>query len=57
MIDSDALGFCTSIEGGQAVVLFDAVRSLVRSRFSNPADLLGLAMAHEIGHILMMERK
>ena len=53
MIDSDALGFCTSIEGGQAVVLFDAVRSLVRSRFSNPADLLGLAMAHEIGHILL----
>jgi hypothetical protein len=53
MIDSDALGFCTSIEGGQAVVLFDAVRSLVRSQFSNPADLLGLAMAHEIGHILL----
>ena len=53
MIDSDALGFCTSIEGGQAVVLFDAVRSLVRSRFSNPADLLGLAIAHEIGHILL----
>jgi len=53
MIDSDALGFCTSIEGGQAVVLFDAVRSLVSSRFSNPADLLGLAIAHEMGHILL----
>ena len=53
MIDSDALGFCTSIEGSQAVVLFDAVRSLVRSRSSNPADLLGLAIAHEMGHILL----
>jgi hypothetical protein len=53
MIDSDALGFCSSIEGGQAVVLFDAVRSLVRGRFSDPADLLGLAIAHEIGHILL----
>jgi len=53
MIDSDALGFCTSIEGGQAVVLFDAIRSLVGSRFSNPANLLGLAMAHEMGHILL----
>jgi len=53
MIDSDALGFCTSIEGGQAVVLFDAVRSLVRIRFSDPAELLGLAIAHEMGHILL----
>jgi hypothetical protein len=53
VIDSDVLGFCTSIEEGQAVVLFDAVRSLAAVRFSNPADLLGLAMAHEIGHILL----
>jgi hypothetical protein len=53
MIDSDALGFCSSIEGGQAVVLFDAVRSLVRIRLSDPAVLLGLAIAHEMGHILL----
>ena len=53
VIDSDVLGFCASIEEGQAVVLVDAVRSLAGVRFSNPADLLGLAMAHEIGHILL----
>ena len=35
------------------MVLFDAVRRLAGARFSNPADLLGLAMAHEIGHILL----
>ena len=53
MIHSDALGFCSSIEGGQAVVLFDAVRGLARIRRSDPADLLGLAIAHEMGHILL----
>jgi len=53
IVDSNVLGFCISIEDGHAAVLFDAVRRLAGVRFSNPADLLGLAMAHEMGHILL----
>ena len=40
-----------SLEQSHAVVLFDAVQNLAASRFTNPANLLGLAMAHEMGHL------
>jgi hypothetical protein len=48
----DALGFCISFEKGEAVVLADAVRkhAVNAEGFS---DLLGLAMAHELGHLLL----
>jgi hypothetical protein len=50
---SETLGFCLSLENGDAVVLADAIRK--RSVFGTTrfADLLGLAMAHEMGHLLL----
>jgi len=53
VVASDTLGFCLSMEKSQAVVLSDAVQNLAARRFTNPANLLGLAMAHEIGHLLL----
>jgi len=49
---SDTLGFCLSLKNGDAVVLADVIQKHViePARFSN---LLGLAMAHELGHLLL----
>ena len=42
-----------SLEESHAGVLFDAIQDLAASRFTDPANLLGLAMAHEMGHLLL----
>jgi hypothetical protein len=52
-IPSDALGYCLSMERGQAVLLSDVIRDLADSWGRDTADLLGLAVAHEIGHLLL----
>jgi hypothetical protein len=54
VIGSDTLGFCISMEEGDAVVLSDEVQNFAQwIRFGDTANLLGLAMAHEIGHVLL----
>ena len=53
VVATEKLGFVISLEQSHAVVLFDAVQNLAASRFTNPANLLGLAMAHEMGHLLL----
>jgi len=54
VIGSDTLGFCISMEEGDAVVLSDEVRNFAEwIRFGDAANLLGLAMTHEIGHVLL----
>lgn len=50
---SETLGFCLSFENGDAVVLADAIRKRAVFGSTTFADLLGLAMAHELGHLLL----
>jgi hypothetical protein len=52
-VSSEALGFCISLENGDALVLADAIRKRAVFGSTNFADLLGLAMAHELGHLLL----
>ena len=54
VIGSDTLGFCISMEEGDAVVLSEEVQNFAEwIRFGDTANLLGLAMAHEMGHVLL----
>ena len=50
---SETLGFCLSFENGDAVVLADAIQKRAVFGSTSFADLLGLAMAHELGHLLL----
>jgi hypothetical protein len=50
---SETLGFCLSLENGDAVVLADTIQKRAVFGPTNFADLLGLAMAHELGHLLL----
>jgi len=50
---SDTLGFCLSLENGDAVVMADAIQKHAIFGSTHFADLLGLAMAHELGHLLL----
>jgi len=52
-IPSNALGYCLSMERGEAVVLSDAIQNLAAIWGANAADILGMAMTHEIGHLLL----
>src|SRR5205085_2868080 len=48
-----SLGFCLSLENGDVVVLADAVHKRVAPGAASFADHFGLAMAHELGHLLL----
>jgi len=50
---SETLGFCLSLENGDAVVLADAIQKRAVFGSTHFSDLLGLAMAHELGHLLL----
>ena len=50
---SETLGFCLSLENGDAVVLADVIQQRAVFGSTQFADLLGLAMAHELGHLLL----
>jgi hypothetical protein len=52
-LGSETLGLCISLENGDAVVLVDAIQKRAVFGPANFADLLGLAMAHELGHLLL----
>ncbi len=49
----DTLGFCLSFKNSDAVVLADAVRKHAVHGGPSFADFPGLAMAHELGHLLL----
>ena len=53
VIDPNLLGFSLSIERGDAVLLWDQIVEMASLDFVDPGDLLGLAMAHEMGHLLL----
>jgi hypothetical protein len=54
---SDTLGFCLSLENGDAVVLTDAIQKRAVIGSTHFADLLGIAMAHELGHLLLQSAR
>jgi hypothetical protein len=49
----DTLGFRVSTETSTAIIIADEIRNRSATEFTNPGDLLGLVMAHEIGHLLL----
>lgn len=53
LTDYETLGFCLSVNDGDAVVLADAIRKRTVFWNTNFVDLLGLTMAHELGHLLL----
>lgn len=57
LTSSETLGFCLSFDNGDAVVLVDAIRKRAVFGTTNFDDLLGLAMAHELGHLLLRSAK
>jgi hypothetical protein len=56
-IDADSIGFSVAYRGtgaaGYAAVLYPEVSRLARTMQQPVADLLGVAIAHEIGHLLL----
>ncbi len=50
---AETLGFCLSYEDGKVVVLADAIPTPTPSEPTDPADFLGLAISHELGHALL----
>jgi len=55
--DPETMGFCLSLDNGDAVVLVDAVRKRAVFGTTSFTTLLGLAMAHELGHLLLRSAK
>jgi hypothetical protein len=49
----DTLGFRVSTETGTAIIIADEIRNRSVREFTNPGNLLGLVMAHEMGHLLL----
>ena len=52
-VDGSALGFVLSLENSHAIVFYDRVHRLCQIWQNEPAPILGAAMAHEIGHLLL----
>jgi hypothetical protein len=52
----DTLGFRLSTEKSTAVIIADEVQKRAAVQFTNPGELLGLVMAHEIGHLLLLSK-
>ncbi len=50
---SETLGFCLSLENGDAVVLADAIQKRAVFGSTHFAVLFGLALAHVMGHLLL----
>lgn len=49
----DILGFCVSMEMSTAIIISDEIRHRAAIHSMTPGDLLGLVMAHEMGHLLL----
>jgi hypothetical protein len=52
-VNDSALGFVVPFENSDAIVFYDRVQRLCQVRQSEPAPILGAAMAHEIGHLML----
>ena len=49
----DTLGFRVSTESSTAVIIADEISKRAETARTTPGDLLGLVMAHEMGHLLL----
>ena|SRR5215813_6190584 len=49
--------FCLFLEGGDAVVLADVIQERAKFGPTNFSELLGITMAHELGHLLLRSAK
>lgn len=52
-VNDSSLGFVVPLENSDAILFYDRVQWLCHARQSDPAPILGVAMAHEIGHLLL----
>jgi hypothetical protein len=52
----DILGFCVSMEMSTAIIISDEIRKRAAIKGTTPGDLLGLVMAHEMGHLLLRSK-
>jgi hypothetical protein len=52
----DTLGFRLSTEKSTAIIIADEVHNRAALQSTNPGELLGLVMAHEIGHLLLRSK-
>jgi hypothetical protein len=52
----ETLGFRLSVETSTAIIIADEVCKRAALQFMNPGELLGLVMAHEIGHLLLRSK-
>src|SRR5262249_24069581 len=53
----EAMGFVWEFETHSAVILYDRVHHLAVSKRIEVASILGIAMAHEIGHLMLRSRE
>jgi len=56
-VEEGALGFVLRFETHSAVILYDRVRDLALSKRIEVAPILGISIAHEIGHLLLRSRE
>lgn len=52
-VNGSALGFVLPFQNSHAIVFYDRVHRLCQIRQNEPAPILGAAMAHEIGHLML----
>jgi hypothetical protein len=52
----DILGFCVSMETSTAIIISDEVGKRAAINLTTPGDLLGLVIAHELGHLLLRSK-
>src|SRR4029077_20081983 len=56
-LEEGAMGFVLRFETNSAVILYDRVQDLAEFKRIDIAPILGIAMAHEIGHLLLRSRE
>src|SRR5215471_2352882 len=56
-LNEEAMGFVWKFETHSAGILYDRVQNLAVSKRIEVAPILGIAMAHEMGHLLLRSRE
>jgi len=56
-VDEGVMGFVLRFETNSAVILYDRVQNLAGFKRTDTAPILGIAMAHEIGRLLLRFRE
>ena len=55
-LDEGAMGFVLRFENNSAAILYDRVQNLASFKRTDIAPILGIAIAHETGHLLLRSR-